>query len=320
MRLPLVPAAFFGIVLGLSGLGGAWRAAHDVWGLPALVGEGLMLVSACIWLALVILYAAKWRTAREAAMAEWEHPVQCCFIGLAGVATMLVGVAALRYSRGLAELLVTAGAAFAIGFAVWRAGGLWKGGRDPATSTPVLYLPAVAGSFVTAIAAGALGHSDWAQLAFGAGLFSWFAIESVLLHRLYTAPPLPPALRPTLGVQLAPPAVGAAAYLAANGGVPDLMAHALVGYALLQCLMLLRLLPWIRELPFAPSYWAFTFGPAALSTVLLRMVEHGAHGAVAWLAPWIFVATNMVILTIAVATIRLWLRSGLLPQAAPAPR
>lgn len=27
-RPPIVPAAFFGIVLGLAGLGNAWRVAH----------------------------------------------------------------------------------------------------------------------------------------------------------------------------------------------------------------------------------------------------------------------------------------------------
>jgi len=35
---PIIPAAFFGIVLGLAGLGNAWRAAHRVWQAPAFVG------------------------------------------------------------------------------------------------------------------------------------------------------------------------------------------------------------------------------------------------------------------------------------------
>ncbi|HMI10949.1 MAG TPA: hypothetical protein VK567_05035, partial [Bradyrhizobium sp.] len=61
---------------------------------------------------------------------------------------------------------------------------------------------------------------------------------------------LPIALRPTLGIQLAPPTVGAVAYLGINGGVPDLVAHALVGYGLLQALLLLRLLPWSSRLPY----------------------------------------------------------------------
>jgi tellurite resistance protein len=39
-----------------------------------------------------------------------------------------------------------------------------------------------------------------------------------------------PAMRPTLGVQLAPPAVGAVAYLGVTQGPPDIFAHALIGY------------------------------------------------------------------------------------------
>jgi len=46
---PIVPAAFFGIVLGLAGLGGAWRTAHQVWNLPAVVGEVLMAMAAIVW-------------------------------------------------------------------------------------------------------------------------------------------------------------------------------------------------------------------------------------------------------------------------------
>jgi len=61
-------------------------------------------------------------------------------------------------------ILFTAGAAFAVGFAVWRTGGLWQGKREHATTTAVLYLPTVAGSFVTAIAAAALGYADWGQV------------------------------------------------------------------------------------------------------------------------------------------------------------
>jgi hypothetical protein len=93
-------------------------------------------------------------------------------------------------------------------FGVYRTGQLWMGNRDPTTTTPVLYLPTVAGSFVSTIVLGALVTRTGAHRFFGVGVLSWLAIESVLLHRLYTASELPPPLRPTLGIQLAPPAVG----------------------------------------------------------------------------------------------------------------
>lgn len=312
MALPVVPAAFFGIVLGLAGLGGIWRSAARLWGMPPVIGEIVMLAAALVWLAVAVLYGAKWLRAADAARAEAGHPVQCCFIGLAGLATMLVGLGALPYSRLAAEILIGAGALFTLGFALWRTGVLWQGGRDPAATTPVLYLPTVAGGFVTAAALAALGYKDWGQLAFGAGLLSWLAIESVLLHRLYTAPALPLPLRPALGIQLAPPVVGAVAYLGVGPGTPDIVVHAMIGYGLLQALLLLRLLPWIRQQPFAPSYWGFTFGATALAAAPMLLAERGATGAIALLAPYLFAAANVVVLLVAAATLRLMLKGRLL--------
>jgi len=311
-----MPASFFGIVLGLVGLGGAWRVAARVWQLPAVIGEALMLIAGIVWTLMLALYAAKWIFAREEALRELEHPVQCCFVGLIGVATMLVAIAVLPYSRLAAQIVFAVGASFTLAFAVWRTGILWRGGRDPATTTPVLYLPTVAGTFVIATAAAALGHRDWGQLAFGAGFFSWLAIESVLLHRLYTVASMPAPLRPTLGIQLAPPVVGGVAYLSVTNGAPDPLAYAMLGYGLLQALLLLRLLPWIRQQPFAPSYWAFTFGATALAVLPLEMMERGTTEAVASITPYLFVAANIVVALIALATVRLVVQGRLLPKAA----
>jgi tellurite resistance protein len=170
---PKVPASFFGMVLGLAGLGSAWRAAHLLWGLTAFVGELLMLAAGVVWLAVTVLFALKWIVARDFAMSELAHPVQCCFIGLVGVTTMLVAGALVPYSHEAALALYIVGAVFTIGFAVWRAGGLWLGGRDPGHTTAVLYLPTVAGSFVAATAGSALGFADVGQFFFGMGFFSW---------------------------------------------------------------------------------------------------------------------------------------------------
>jgi tellurite resistance protein len=100
-------------------------------------------------------------------------------------------------------------------------------------------------------------------------------------------------------------------------GAPDQLAYAMLGYGLLQALLLLRLLPWIRQQPFAPSYWALTFGATSLATVPLDMMERGATGAVASIAPYTFVAANIVVALIALATLRLMLQGQLLFKQQP---
>ena len=317
-----VPASFFGIVLGSAGLGSAWRAAHAAWALPAFVGELLMMAATFVWLVLFVLYALKWHFYREAALAELAHPVQCCFVGLVGVSTMLVAGGVAPYSYASALGLYVVGVLFTIGFAVWRTGRLWLGGREASQTTPVLYLPGVAGSFVAGTLGGALGFADMGTFFFGMGFFAWLAIESVLLHRLLTEQSLASALRPTLGIQLAPSVVGAVALIEVSPQAPVLIAHAMIGYGVLQVLILLRLLPWILREPFAPSYWAFSFGVTALATAPLRLILLGDDGVIRYLAPVLFALANLTILVLTAGTAYRAFQGRLLPRivAEPTPQ
>ncbi|HEY4252560.1 MAG TPA: dicarboxylate transporter/tellurite-resistance protein TehA [Roseomonas sp.] len=315
------PASYFGMVLGLAGLGNAWRAAAQAWQWPASVAGLIYVIAGVVWLGLTILYVAKAFLAPAKLAAEAAHPIQCCFIGLAGVSTMLIAGALVPNWAFGAQILFALGFVFTLGFGVWRTGGLWHGERDAGSATAVLYLPTVAGSFVSATVFGALGYPDWGQLAFGAGLLSWFAMESVLLQRLLTGPETPIPLRPTLGIQLAPAPVGATAYLAVGGGTPDVVAHALLGYGLLQLLILIRLSPWVAKAGAVPALWAFSFGATALATAPLRLVAHGDTGAIATLAPILFVAANLFVAALVILTLSLLARGKMFtaPQAAPVP-
>jgi tellurite resistance protein len=307
-----IPASFFGMILGLAGLGGCWRLAAKLWHLPTWIGEVVMLLAVAIWLMLLLLYVGKWLWARADALAEFEHPVLCCFIGLVPVSTVFVALAIAPYSREIAVALFIVGTIGQLSFGVYRSGQLWMGGSKPETITPILYLPTVAGGFVSAIVASTLGYREWGPLFFGAGLFSWLALESIIMHRLYLLEALPKPLRPTLGIQLAPPVVGCVAYLSITSGQPDAFAQILFGYGLLQALILLRLVPWLFQQPFTASYWAFTLGVAALSLASLRLVERGMTGVMQELAVLLFVGANIAIGSIALGTVRLLLRGKLL--------
>ena len=313
---PRIPASLFSIVVGLSGLSTAWRSASQLWHVPTAVGEFIAAFASLCWVVLLALYSLKWIRAREEALAESRHPIQCCFIGLVGVATMLVAGGAQPHAPQVALAIFVVGLTFTIAFAAWRTGGFWQGGREVSSTTPVIYLPTVGGCFVAAIVGSTLGYDDWGRLAFGAGLFSWLALESVILHRTLTGPELPEALRPVLGLQLAPPAVGCVAYLSVTQGHPDLIAYALLGYALLQGLVLMRLLPWIWHGASA-GYWAFTFGATSLATAALKLVLRGDEtGALTKLAPVLFLFGNIVVLIALFATIRLTIAGRLIEKRA----
>lgn len=312
-----LPVSFFGMAVGLLALGNAWRVAAPLWHLPREVAPLVTWSGIAVWLVLLALYAHKWLRHGDEARAEMNHPVQSSFAALAPVASMLAAMALLPFARPVALGVATLALAAQLVLGLWLYGRMWQGGRKPELVTPAMYLPAVAQNFVAGTTAAAFGWPHLGMLFFGAGLFSWLAIESMVLSRAALQEPLPEALRPVLGIQLAPAVVGGVTYMSLNGGVPDLFAQVLLGYGLYQALLLLRLLPWIARQRFAPSYWAFSFGVAALPTLAMRLLASGATGPVEWLAPLLFVAANGVIGLLVLKTLAMLLQGRLLPAATP---
>jgi tellurite resistance protein len=312
MRAPL-PASFFGMVLGLSGLGQAWRVAAKLWGMPGAVGEGLLVVAGLVWLTLLLNYAVQAVRHPGTVRDEFRHPVQGGTPALLGVSTLLIVLAVLPYSRLLAGVLAALGIAWHLVFALWHTGTMWQGGRKALDTAPTLYLPTVAGNFTSAAALGGLGYPDWGWLFLGAGVFSWLALESLIIQRLWHPEALPVVQRPLLGIQFAPPVVCAMAWLMLAPGNTDHWLLMLWGYGLFQLLLGIRLGPWLGEQPFAPSYWAYTFGVAAATVCGLKLAALGVPAARILAVP-VFAGANLFIGYLSLRTLFLLLTRRLIPR------
>ena len=268
-----IPVNYFSIVLGLAALGLAWRYGAHTVALPALVGETLLGLATVIWLIFIVAYGVKWLRFPHQAKAELQNLIQCCFISLIPITTMLIGLAVLPYEFSLSVGLITLGIIGQLVFAAYRAAGLWRGIHKAEATTPIMYLPTVATNFVSGTALGYLGYSEVGMLFFGAGVFSWLSLEPAILHRLRNLEPVAPAVRPAIGIQLAPAFVGCSTYLVLNGGEIDLLVKLLIGYGVLQLLFLIRLLPWLFQNGFTVSFWAFSFGLASMANVGLHLYQ-----------------------------------------------
>lgn len=312
MRQTTLPASFFGIVLGLSGMGQAWRVAVPLWGMPYWIGESLLLLAALVWLALLIFYVIQALRNPMVVRSEFQHPVQGSTPALLAIATLLIALAALPYSRSLAYILTAAGICWHLAFSLWHTGTMWKGGRDALDTAPTLYLPTVAGNFTSAAALGCLGHADWGWLFLGAGVFSWLALESLVIQRLLHPQAVPPQQRALLGIQFAPPVVCAMAWLILSPGSTDHWLLMLWGYGLFQLLLGMRLGSWLGAQPFSPAYWAYTFGIASATVTGLKLALAGI-GAAKILAIPVFIGANFFIGYLAVRTGYLLLTRQLLP-------
>ena len=312
-----IPASFFGIPVGLLAFANTWHVAVRLWHVPADVAQALTLSGLAAWAVLLALYAHKWLAHRAEAVAEVQHPLQSAFVALVTVSSMLAAAALIPFSRGGAVALFVVALVAQLAVGLLLNGRMWTGGRPPELVTPALYLPSVAQSFVAAMVSAAFGWTQLGLLFFGVGLFAWLALESLILQRASLVSALPAPLRPVLGIQLAPAVVGGGSWMALTTGLPDVFAWILLGYGLYPALLLLRLLPWIREQAFVPGYWAFSFGTAALPTLAMRMTERGAAGLVATLAPVLFVAANGVFALLIAGTLRLLAKGAFLPPSTP---
>ncbi len=314
MKRTILPASFFGIVLGLSGMGQSWRVAVPLWGMPRWVGEGLLLLAALVWLALLVFYIAQAVRNPMAVRHEFQHPVQGSTPALVAVATLLIALAALPYSRSLASILTAAGICWHMGFSLWHTGSLWQGGRNALDIAPTLYLPTVAGNFTSAAALGALGYSDWGWLFLGAGVFSWLSLESLVIQRFFQPQALPLQQRPLLGIQFAPPVVCAMAWLLLSPDSTDHWLLMLWGYGLFQLLLGIRMGSWLGAQPFSPEYWAYTFGVASATITGLKLALAGVEAAKILAIP-VFVGANIFVGYLVLRTGHLLLIRKLLPSS-----
>jgi tellurite resistance protein len=314
MKLKIIPVSFFGIVLGLVGMGNCWRLASKVWQLPKEIGEYTLLLAGIVWAILIFFYISKLLWARNEAIAELKHPIQCNFIGLTGVATLLMAVAIKPYHYNAAMVFYIIGSVVQLCYGIYITRSLWKGENDPNMITPALYLPSVAGNFVSAYISGVMDHHTMGFIFLGVGLFSWLNLESIITNSLNHRGSMPLPIRPTLGIMLAPPAVGCVAYLSNTNGTPDIFAKALLGYAIFQFLKLLSVFPWVSKQPFTAGYWAFSFGVTALAGASVSFVTRGVVGNFEWLSISLFIFANIVILILVVKTLILPVQGKLLPQ------
>ena len=82
------PASFFGMILGLAGMGQAWRSASAVWETPSWIAEIILLLASLVWAALLWSFLVQTASHPQDIRKEAEHPVQggtpalfACFAG-----------------------------------------------------------------------------------------------------------------------------------------------------------------------------------------------------------------------------------------------
>jgi tellurite resistance protein len=313
------PVGLFAVPVGLFALGGAWQRASRFGWPRAGSAADLLAWTALVLLSLFLLvYVTKCLRHPSAMVAEFRHPVSGSLTALIPISVLLCTV---YFGRpGHAGWLVTALLALLMmGLVSFRIVALITTAALPtAVVTPALYVAPVAGGLVGAMTLATLGYPGWAALLFGMGLASWALLEIRVLNRLYEGA-MPAALRPTIGLEMAPPTV---ATLAASTLWPQMPGEFLIiglGIAAGPVVAVLVRYNWWRRVPFVVGFWSFSFPVAALASGVIEVVRRGGWPpAVAGMALGV---ASLVIAFLLLRTLRLLMQGRLLPPptAATAP-
>jgi tellurite resistance protein len=264
---PRVPPNLFATILGIAGLAQAWHAAGPLLGTPQAIPDALSILDAALWLILTGAYLVQ---GPRIIMADLRDPVLAPFVSASGITAMLLSAALAKDAFTAGRVLVIVSLAVTIALGGWLTGQWMTGGIEPDSVHPGYLLPTAAGGLIGANAAAQVHLHALAQASFGIGVISWILLSSTILNRLFSRPPLPSALVPTMAIELGVPAVAGSAYFAVAGPTVSLMACVLGGYAVLMALAQIRLIPVYCRLSFTPGAWSFTFSYAAAAAYALE--------------------------------------------------
>lgn len=300
------PPAIFPPILGLFGLGIAWRRGGDAFGIPPAPVEGFLGAVSLLFIFALVAYGAK-VTFRPGVVSEDFRVLP----GRAGLATltmnlMLFAAVLVPYAPRVAEWLL-AGGLVLHGLVALSALRIFLAGPEEARQvTPVMHLTFV-GFIVAPIAAMPLGMEAltnsilWYCLA--AALVLWAAGLKPLVTGL-----APPPLRPLQAIHLAPAAlVGTGAHLAGNPA----LGNGLALWAALLFVVLVARIRWLTAAGFSGFWSAFTFPLAAFAGVLFLSSESLPSEALRTVAGLVLVAATLIIPPIAYKVMQLWAKGAL---------
>jgi len=282
------------MIMGLTGLAIAWRKAEDLLDLPLHASPWLLYLATLLFMGLAGLYAVKTVRHRQAALAEWTHPVKMHFVPTFSIALILLSIGWYPLSAPYSKLLWLAGASLHLLLTIYIVTRWMHQSRfEIVHMNPAWFIPAV-GNIMVPIVGVEHAPLQISWFFFSIGITFWPLLLTIIFYRVLFHGSLPDRLLPTLFILIAPPAVGFLAYVKLIGSV-DSVAAVLYHTGLFFTLLLFAQLSWFARLRFSISWWAYSFPLAAITLASLGMFEQTEQGVFLRIAGILLAVTTVLI-------------------------
>ncbi|NLO27136.1 MAG: C4-dicarboxylate ABC transporter [Actinobacteria bacterium] len=301
-RLGNFPVSFFSIVMGLNGLAIATQKIEGLLGTTNVSSTVLLALTLAVFLIITLVYALKLVRHRQACIQEFNDPVGLSFFPAFSINFLLVAVAFLPVSKTASLVFWVIGAVLhlmltLIILSIW----VQQQKFEIKHMCPVWFIPVV-GNILVPVAGVEHAPDEISWLFFSIGVVFWVILQTLFFYRIFFHHPLPEKLLPTFFILLAPPVVGAIAYVKLSGGL-DAFTNILYYYGLFIFLFLLVQVGMLRKARFHLSWWAYSFPVAAL--VIASTMMHAQTGLLFYrvLAFVVFAIVVILICLLALLTI-----------------
>ncbi len=304
VRLAYFPISLFGAIMGYSGLTLGFTKAHEALGISALFYQVLTLLTTLFFILITLTYLAKAFKYPEAVRQDLNDPIALHFFPTFSISLVLLSILYKTSLPEMASVLWHLGAIIQFGLLLYIMNNWIHHEKWQITHlNPAWFIPVV-GNILIPLGAPAFSHVELGWFFFSIGLIFWLILNSIVMYRLFFHPPLLKLLEPTLFILIAPPAVGFISYmtLTGNQGIDD-FARILYYIALFLTILLLSQTKRFLYVPFALSWWAYTFPLGAITVASFIMYEHLKFDIFVYLAGFFLSVLSALVLHLTLKTI-----------------
>ena len=266
------PIALFASVMGLAGTTFAVMQYENMYGLMNIASTTLFSLTIIIFIIISGIFMYRLIKYPGDIKEELNHPVKTNFFGAISISFLMVGLIFYEVNETISFVVWAIGAIIQLFLTLFLLTDLmWKQSLKIEQFNPVWFIPIV-GNIVVPLAGVHHVGLEINIFYFSLGIIFSIIYFTLFMNRMFFKDPLPPMLRPTVFILLAPPAIGFMSYVKIFGEI-SAFAFILYGFAFYLGLLFLYQIRYYLKVPFFVSWWAMLFPTAAMTNATFMMYE-----------------------------------------------
>lgn len=268
-KLAFFPIMLFASVMGLGGLGLAFKKASAAFllnsnftsaNLTNLLSLFFGTLATVIFALLLVIYTAKIVLYFKEFKAELHHQVKINFFSAIPICALILAtfLGAFKINEFYLKILFYPAAFLQLILSLYVISFWFNNAMKKQILSPAWFIPIVGNLIVPLASHYAKISFDISLFFFAVGCFFWLILSALITSRLIFEEHLESKFLPTLFIFIAPPSIFVVDF-SALFGIQSILSVMIYFLALFFMLLMLSLAKNFKNLPFALSWWAFTF-------------------------------------------------------------